>query len=449
MATATVKMTWKIEPGSRAVFDIEIPEEDVTQAMDRAYAALVRRVAVPGFRRGKAPRAVLERHLGPSALREEALQDLLPERYGQAVLEAGISPVSRPSFEVQPGPDGQGVRLIATVEVRPQVTLPDYRAIRVSRDTGTVGDQDVDRVLEDLRVRHGRLQSAAGEAARRGDYVLINVVSAPPGNDRLQPGKEVLAEIGGGLLPPEVEAALEGVRAGERRSAQPAGLEGPVEVEVQDVRRKELPPLDDAFARTVSDQPTLAALRDGLRERLAKERAEAEERDLRERVLDAVLAQATVDLPDSMVVREVERMIDDLDERLKSRGPTLETYLRSQGKDEAAFRAELRPGAERRVRTRLLLDAVAHQEGLAIDEEEMTRAVENLAAESGGDAQKMRAWLAQGDRLAGLREHLLRQKAMAVLVASTQQPSQPGGSDEVPAGPPPDRPAEPPDAPRG
>jgi trigger factor len=449
MATATVKMTWKIEQGSRAVLDIEIPEDDVIQAMDRAYAALVRRVTVPGFRRGKAPRAVLERHLGEGALREEALQDLLPKRYGQAVMEAGISPVSRPSFDVQPGAEGRGVRLIATVEVRPQVTLPDYQAIRVSRDARAVADDDVDRVLEDLRVRHGRLQSAAGEAARRADYVLIKVLTAPPGNDRLQPGKEVLAEIGGGLLPPEVEAALEGARAGERRSAQPAGFEGPVEVEVLDVRRKELPPLDDAFARTVSDQPTLAALRDGLRERLAKERAAEEERDHRERVLDAVSSQMTVDLPESMVTHEIEHMLEDLAGRLRTRGLNLETYLRSQGKDEAAFRADLRPGAERRVRTRVLLDAVVRQEGFALSEEEMARAVENLAAESGDDVQKMRAWLAQGDRLAGLREHLLRQKAMAVLVASTQEPSQPGGSEGVPAGPTPDRPADPPDPPRG
>ena len=449
MATATVKMTWRTEPGSRAVLDIEIPEEDVTQAMDRAYAALVKRVTVPGFRRGKAPRVVLERHLGQDALREEALKDLVPERYGQAVLQAGISPVSRASFDVQQGPDGRGLRLIATVEVRPQLTLPDYRAIRVSRDARPLADEDVDRVLEDLRVRHGRLQSAEGEAARRGDYVLIKVASAPPGNERLQPGKEVLAEIGGGLLPPEVEAALEGARSGERHSARPAGFEGAVEVEVVDVRRKALPPLDDAFARTVSDQPTLDALRAGLRERLAKERAETEERDARERVLDAVLSQMTFDLPESMVADEVDRMLEDLAGRLQSRGLNLETYLRSQNKDEASLRTDLRAGAERRVRTRLLLDAVARHEGLAPTEEEMARAVENLAQESGQDGQKMRAWLAQGDRLTGLREHLLRQKAMALLITSTQGSSETGGSGETPVQPTPDHPADPPDARRG
>lgn len=441
MATAAVKMTVRTEPGSRAVLDIEIPEEDLARAMDRAYTSLVKRVAVPGFRRGKAPRTVLERHLGQDALREEALKDLLPERYGQAVAQAGISPVSRPSFDVQPAPEGQGLRLVATVDVRPRLTLPDYRSIGVSREAHPVTDEDVDRVLEDLRVRHGRLQTAEGEAARRGDFLLIKVDAAPPGQDRLPPGKEVLAEIGGGLLPPEVESALEGARGGERRSAQPAGFEGPVEVEVIDVRRKALPPLDDAFARTVSDRPTLDALRTGLRQRLATERQETEARDLRDRVLDAVLSKMSFDLPETMVAHEIDHMLDDLGERLQSRGLTVETYLRSQGKDEAAFRADLRPGAERRVRTRLLLDAVAHQEQLTPTEEEMAGAVENLAQESGQDVQKMQAWLAQGDRLAGLREHLLRQKAMALLIASTQEPSQ-AGSGETAADSRPDHPAD-------
>jgi trigger factor len=191
-----------------------------------------------------------------------------------------------------------------------------------------------------------------------------------------------------------------------------------VHLQVLDVRRKEVPPLDDAFARTVSDETTLAALRERLHERLVRERAESEERDVRERVLEAVLAQVSVDLPEGMVLHEVEHMVQELTRRLQSRGLTLETYLRSQEKDDAALRADLRSGAERRVRVRLVLDEVARREGLTLTEEEMSRAVENLAQESREDVQKMQGWLAQGDRLVGLREYLLRQKAMATLVAS-------------------------------
>ncbi|OLD51997.1 MAG: trigger factor, partial [Armatimonadetes bacterium 13_1_40CM_3_65_7] len=343
---------------------------------------------------------------------------LLPDRYAQAVAQAGLSPVARPSFDVKEGAEGKGLRLIATVEVRPLVTLPDYRAIRVAPDTHPVTDADVDRVLEDLRARQGHLVSAASEPARRGDYVLLKVGEAPAGIARLQPGKEVLVEIGGGLLPAEIEAALEGVRTGEDREVQPAGSEGTVRLHVLDVRRKELPALDDAFARAVSHESTLAVLRDRLRERLTGERAESEARDLRERALEAVLAQVSIDLPESMVLHELEHMVEELTGRLRSRGLSLETYLRSQEKDEATLRADLRPGAERRVRVRLVLDEVARREGLTLSEEEMARAVENLAQESREDVQKMQGWLAQGDRLAGLREYLLRQKAMATLVAS-------------------------------
>lgn len=417
MAATAVKMAWRTEPGSRAILEIDVPEDEMARAMDRAYVALAQRVTVPGFRRGKAPRAVLERHVGTEALREEALKTLLPERYAQAIEQAGLSPLTRPSFEVTEGADGKGVRLTATVEVLPQVTLPEYRTLRVSRDAHTVTDADVDRVLEDLRVRHGHLVSGGSEPARRGDYVLLTVAKAPAGLGRLEPGKELLVEVGGGLLPAEVEAALEGVRAGEGREVQMAGSDGTVELHVLDVRRKELPPLDDAFARAVSDAPTLADLRDRLGERLGRERAEAEERDLRERVLDAVLAQVTIDLPESLVAHEVDHLLEALTRRVRSRGFSLETYLRSQDKDEAGLRAELRPGAERRVRARLVLDEVARREGLALSEEEMTRAIENLAEESREDVRKMQGWLSQGDRLDGLREHLLRQKAMATLVA--------------------------------
>jgi trigger factor len=430
MATAAAKAAWRTEAGSRAVLDMEIPEEEIARAMDRAYATLVKRVNVPGFRRGKAPRPVLERHLGTGALREEALRDLLPARYEQAVREAGLSPVARPSFQVRDAEDGNGLRVTATVEVLPQIVLPDYRAIRVESTTTPVGDEDVDRVLDDLRARHGRVVSAPGEAAQRGDFVLVRVMSAPPGLERLQPGKEVLAEIGGGLLPAEVEAALAGARAGDDRSA--ATPEGAVQVHVLDVRRKELPALDDGFARLVSREPTLEALRARLRDRLAGERAEAEARDLRDRVVEAVLARVTIDLPESLVAREVEHRLEDLDRRLQARGLSRETYLRSQDKDEAQLRADLRPAAERRVRVRLLLDAVAEREGLAVSDDEVAQAVESLAQESGDTVQKMQAWLAQGDRLPALREQLLRQKALARLV--TYAHGTPGAPEATAAG---------------
>ena len=184
-----------------------------------------------------------------------------------------------------------------------------------------------------------------------------------------------------------------------------------------DVRRRELPSLDDGFARMVSHQPTLATLRESLRDRLAKERGQTEEREYRQRVVDALLAQSTIDLPESMVAHELEHMVDNLKERLQSRGLSLETYLRSQDRDEAGLRADLRAGAERRVRTQLLLNEVAEREGITLSEEEIDAAVKNLAEESNEDVQKTQAWLAQGERLTNLRESLRRQKAMAVLVA--------------------------------
>lgn len=447
-----MKVEWRTEPGSRAVLEIDVPEDEVARAMDQAYAHLVRRVRIPGFRPGKAPREILERHVGTEVLREEALRRLVPERYSEAVARAGIEPVARPSIEVKEGPDGKGLRLVATVDVYPQVTLPDYRALRVPRERRPVTDEDVDRALEDLRARHGRLVSAGGEPARRGDFVLLTVAAAPEGLERLAPGKELLVEVGGGLLPGALEEALLGVRAGEDRSVRVEGA-GEVTVRVADVRRKELPGLDDAFARTISDQPTLEALREGLRRRLAEERAEQDARETRERVLDAVLARAQVDLPDSLVQHEIDHMLEELDGRLRSRGLSLESYLKTRASgtgaapggeppagagEEAlqALRAETRPAAERRVRARLLLEAVAEREALAVGEEEMAAEVENLAGELHQDVPKVRAWLAERGRYEALRESLLRRKAMALLVdlvsGAPEAPRPPGAPAQGP-----------------
>lgn len=431
-----MKVEMRSEPASRVVLEIDVAEDAVARAMDQAYAQLVRRVQVPGFRRGKAPRPILERHIGADALREEALRELVPQQYSEAVAQTGVSPVARPSIEIKDAPGGKGLHLTATVDIYPTITLPDYRQIRVAPEHTAVTDADVDRAIEDIRARHGRLTSIA-EPARRGDFVLLTVVSAPAGHDRLQPGKELLVEVGGGLLPEAVEAALEGAPAGDERRAAIPGSDVPAVVRVADVRRKDLPPLDDAFAKAVSDRQTLAELREGLKERLAAERTADEARVRRERVLDAVLAQSTFDVPESLAAHEVEHMLGDLADTLRSRGLTLESYARAVGKDESALRADFREGALRRVRTRLLLETLAEREALSVSEEEMRGEVENLAAELKQDVAKVQGWLAEGGRQEALRETLLRRKAMAFLVDAVSGAGTPqtAGAAPEPASP--------------
>jgi trigger factor len=434
-----MKVAMHTEPGSRAVLEIEVPEDVVARAMDQAYAALVRQVNVPGFRRGKAPRSILERHLGANAIREEALRRLIPEQYSEAVTQSGISPIASPSVDIHDADDGKGLRLTATVDVYPEIKLPDYHAIHVDRESNAVGEGDVDRALEDIRARQGRLVTV-GEPAARGDYVLLHVSSAPAGLERVQPGKELLVEVGGGLLPAEVEAALEGSRAGDERSATLTSGQGDVSVRVADVRRKELPPLDDEFAKKVSDQTSLAGLRAGLRAQLDRERTERETSALQDRVVDAVLAQTTMELPESLVEHEIDHVVEDVTGRLQSRGMTLDSYLRSVDKDEVTFRGELRPRAERRVRVRVLLEAVTEREGLTISEEEMADEVKKLAAELQQDIPSVEKWLDEGSRRDGLRAGLLRRKAVDTLVGMVAgpEPAQPAGaSPEETAGAPP------------
>ncbi|MBI4279644.1 MAG: trigger factor [Armatimonadetes bacterium] len=398
---------------SRAILEVELPPDEVDRALRRAYTRLVQKVEVPGFRRGKAPRAILERYVGREALIEEARRVAVPEAYARAVEQSGIAPISSPEFEQVTLEEGQPLRFVAQVEVRPEVTLGDYRGIQVPRESATVTDEDVARVLDDLRARHGTLASAGDAPAGRGAFLLLRVEESEQ-PERFAPGAEMMVEIGGGLLGTEAEEALVGARTGERRTVAARAGEGtaPVTVSVVDHKRKELPTLDDEFAKTVAQAATLDDLKTRVRERLQADAQERARRDHQERLVTALLEQSAVDLPDSMVEHELLHMVNDMAERLRRQGLTLEAALRAQGKELKDLLDDFRPTAERRVKTLLVLDALATREGVAPTEQEIEHEVQKLAGELGRSVDEVRRLLAADDRIGRIRATLRRQKTV-------------------------------------
>jgi trigger factor len=410
-----LKVEVRREPGSRAVLEVEVPGERVNQAVDRALVRLGRRTTIPGFRRGRAPRVILERYLGQEAVYDAALEELIPEVLREAVEQAGIRPISRPQVNVEGMATGQPLRLRATVEVLPEVRLPDYRSLRIPRPAVTVGEEEVDRAIEAIRARFAQLVPKEGPA-EPGDFVLIRVEEAPAGEERYAPGKELLVELGAQGTPPELGEALRGAASGQ--TVEVAGNEGGrLRVSVVGVRRRELPPLDDAFAQEAGGQPTLEALRADVRARLEAqaERRAAEAHE--EEVVRTVVEQAEVDLPESLVHAEVHDLLEDLARRVSQQGLTVERYLALGGKTMEQLHEEYRSVAQRRVRTRLVLDRIAEAEGLEPTEEELSEAVENLAQDLGQEVDRVRTWLREGDRMEALRVRLRRRKAIAFLVA--------------------------------
>src|SRR5213593_3939217 len=405
-----MKVDVRKEAPSRAVLEVELPPEAVSQGMERALAQLNRRVEIRGFRRGKAPKTLLERYVGKDAIYEEAVKLLVPDAYSQAIQQSGMHPIAQPEIQVQAVEEGKPLRFVATVDLVPDVRLGDYKAIRVERTPAVVTDADIGAVIEDLRARHAQLESLGDQPAAQGDYVLVRVIEISGTADRFVPGKEYLVEVGGGTYPPEFETGLLQAASGGRGAA--------VTYEVVDVKRRRLPDLTDEFARTAAGVETVPVLRETLRERAQREAQQRAEQEDEQKAVDALLQGATIELPTSLVDHEVHHLIADLAESLGRRGITMERYLQVQEKTEEQLRAELRPAAEKRLRTQLALDELARLEDLQPTQEEMDREVENVARGSQQEPARVREWLAQNGRLDVLRATLRRRKALAFLIQS-------------------------------
>ncbi len=403
------------EPGSRAVLEVEVPAERVDRALDRAFVRLGRTTTVPGFRRGKAPRFLLERYVGKEVVREALLEELVPEVLQEAVAQTGIRPLTRPHVDVEELVEGRPLRLRATVEVVPEVRPMDYRSLRVPRPEVAVTEEEVDRALEGLRAQLAQLVAKEGPA-ELGDFVLIRVEEAPEGEARFAPGRELLLELGGQETPQPLGEALQGSREGQTVEVPWNGGQA-LKVVVVGVRRRDLPPLDDAFARQVSDHPTLEALREEVRLKLMQEAERRAAEAYETEVLRAVVEGSEVEPPESLVHTAIHELLDSLVDRLRARGLTLERYLALSGKTLEGLHEEYRPAAERRVRTRLVLDRIAELEGLEPTEEELAQEVENLAQELGQEVAQVRRWLEEDGRESALRTQLRRRKALAFLVA--------------------------------
>jgi len=415
-----VKVDVRKEAPSRAVLEVELPPETVSQGMERALAQLNRRVEIPGFRRGKAPKTLLERYVGKETIHEETVKLLVPDAYSQAIRESGVHPIAQPEIQVQSFEEGKPLRFVATVDLVPDVRLGDYKAIRVDRTAVVVTDADIDAAIEDLRARQAHLESLGDQAAASGDYVLVRITEVSGSAERFLAGKEYLVEVGGGTYPAEFESGLVGAVAGHHSTVTLAGG-ATVSYEIIDVKRRRLPDLTDEFARTAAGVETVQALREMLRDRTQREAQQRAQQEDEQKAVDALLVGATIELPGSLVDHEVQHLVADLAESLSRRGITMERYLQVQEKTEDQLRTELRPAAEKRLRTQLALDELARLEGLQPSQEEMDREVENVARGLQQDLTRVREWLAQNGRLDVVRGTLRRRKALSYLLQSARR----------------------------
>jgi trigger factor len=386
-------------PNSTVLLEIEVPEERVSRAMNEAVRHLAKRTRVPGFRPGKAPRAVLERHLGPGAVLDDAVDHLVQDAYRDALIQEEIVPLTNADVDVVQAEEGKPLVFKATVQVRPEVSLGDYKNFNFRPEVDVIDDTKVDQVLEELRDQNATLAAVEGRGAKDGDYAVISFIGSRDGEPFEGGSSDRMPLIlGQERLIPGFEANLVGLEVGgstefditfpeDYPEAALAGQPAHFAVELRELREKVLPDLDEDFIGTLGDFADVEALRADIKERLERNALDRARHGFADRIIDYAVANATLELPDILVDQEVEVMHDEFRGTLARQDITEEAYLKAVDKTETDLHTEFRPGAEKRVRTLLVLSKVADAEGVIVSDADVEAEVARGRAQYADNAQ--------------------------------------------------------------
>ena len=423
---AAVKVDTERKPGSQVVLSVEVDADQVSKSIDQAYSRLAPRVRIAGFRPGKAPRPMIEREIGWPALRQEALDLLLATAYNSALDEAGLDPIDVPRVEVQQFDRGQSMRFTATVSVKPEITLKEYKDIRVPRPRTEIGDVDVDEALERLRGRFAELH-AVERPVQVGDFLTVDTHILKSGAVLIGESQtDAQLEVDRERLIPGLTDGLIGQAIGESRDirlALPAdypkkdlaGSDVVFRVTVKSVKERRLPALDDELARQVGRGETLAELRQEVHDELQEAAHQADEQRFENDVLKALDERMEAEIPEALIDREVNRRVRELELRLQEQGVKMERYLEYTNSSVDVMKAEQRPQAVQKVRLELALETVAEREGLTVSEAEIETAVTNALAEDEQVSRRTRDLRTADPVRAYFRHQLLMRKTIDYL----------------------------------
>jgi trigger factor len=406
--------------GCKRRLAVEAPVDVVQQEWEKAYGRVQKRASLPGFRRGKLPRSLVKLHFADDVRREVA-EHLIPDVYRQALTEARLAPVNEPDLQDLKLEEGAPLSFTAVVEVKPTITLADYRGVEVQHAPAPVTDAEVAETLERMREQHAQFNSVDRTAAT-GDLVVVDYTLAPDEHEATTAqGYHFL--IGAGTVLPEIDAGVVGLKAGDEREVSVhfaddhrmeslRGKSGTASVKVSEVKEKVLPPLDDDFAKALGEFDTLDAVRAEVRRQLEARREGESRQALEDKIVEALLARHEFVLPEAMVMRQVANQVQHTRE-----------HLRRQGVDPEAIKwdytkivDELRPGAEKSVRRALLLEAIADQEAVAASDADVDAEVEKFARASQRPAPAVRRMMEKSGDLDALRHGLRDRKTLDLLI---------------------------------
>lgn len=403
---------------------VQVPEAALAPAIEKVYRRWAGEIKVPGFRKGRVPRQLIDARVGPDVIREEALRDALPDLYREALDAESIEAIAPPEIEVTKFEEGEPLVFEATVDVRPEITLPDLSAIQIEAPPADVTDPEVDEQIERLRDRFAELETASREA-RIGDHILIDLKGYR--HEELVEGAsapDFLYEVGSQMGPPSLDEQLQGERAGSilkfNDTLPGLGEELSFTVLVKEVKSKKLPALDEEFARNVGEFESIEALREDLRTRMADYKKALVLEQVNSLALQAFVDAADLEPPEKLVDTEVHHRLHHVEEDLQRAGMTMAQYAEQSGTTELEIRSDMRAQAARSVKAELLLEEVARQINVEITQEDLSREVAYLAAQTGQDVQQLAEQLVSQQRLGSLAADVMRRKALEHIVASIQ-----------------------------
>ncbi len=404
---------------------VEVPPEEFAGDLDRTYRKIANQVKVPGFRKGKAPRRIIDAQVGREAVIEEFVHDSVYSYYMKAVREHDLAPIADPEISVEEVEDGKPLSFTAEVEVRPRLKLEDYRGVEVDRPSIEVSDAEIEGFVDRLRERFSELEPV-GHPARKGDFVLADIRAYVHETEIPEVTRiDFLYEVGSGQLVAKLDEELDGKGSGDilKFNAElPAdlgehgGKEVAFQVLVKEVKSRKLPAADDDFAKTASEFDTMSELREDLRKKLTAIKEGEADAAVRDRVLQVLVDRLDVELPESLVDAETEDRVKTARERAERSGITLEEALTAQGWDELRFRSDARTHAVRAIEADLILEAVARQEDLKVAPEELGAEISGLAQMLGRDAKEVARSLDRSGQIVSVAGDILRAKALDFLV---------------------------------
>jgi trigger factor len=408
---------------TRAKLTVEVPFEELKPSLDAAYKKIAQQINVPGFRRGKVPPLVIDRQVGRGAVLDQAINDALPQLYVQALQDNDLQPLAQPEIDITKFEDNESLEFTAELDVRPEISLPDYEGLEATVDDITVTDEEVEQEMQSLRERFASLNDV-DRPAEDGDFVTIDLKASRDGE--VVEGAEVTGmsyQVGRGGMIDGLDEALVGMKAGDEKRFQSqlvggdqAGEDVDVDVKVTAVKEQELPELDDDFAQTASEFDTVADLTEDVRTRLERSKRLEQAAAARDAVLERLLEMVDVPLPESVVTAEIQARRENIEQQLMFAGMTMEQYLDSEKQTVDEFEADLEKRVRDAVAAQFLLDEVAKKEEVGVDQQELSEHVMRRAQQSGQDPNEFAKHMVEHNHIPEMVQEVLRGKALATIV---------------------------------